>query len=401
MNPWYDAELNVENIIRLDEEKADPTFVRNVLDSLIHTPIIMRYAEEHIISNHQALASWLFHAWLGFPNSQQKGEQDEASGNDSIILTSGRKEGILRVYEALLKPGDVMITMNSLDTYIVEKIKSCGAVAVQLSIQNDKGWAQFESLLLTNPPAFVHIRVEDNQSAYAVKGSGGLVVESEFVRFIKLLHHRDIPILVEWERNEAPLFNEEERRTSLYNICQDSGFEKRIEIGSLAEHGLSLGWVRGEESWISHLGLLSNVQERRLKIRGPQLADPEVLLAPDFSWRKYASALNREYRSRQAEALAWLEDGGGVLATAFKHQPPGSGRYLWGTLPEGWDSAALLRAARIHGATFHVGAVDLASAAEPSRTLRLSVAAVSRERLQVGLARIAAAAAEFTARWDV
>ncbi|MGG6312097.1 hypothetical protein [Paenibacillus macerans] len=100
------------------------------------------------------------------------------------------------------------------------------------------------------------------------------------------------------------------------------------------------------------------------------------------------------YAERRALALELLQAPAWRGACA---EDPGGGLFLWLRLPAGISGEALLRASLLEGTAFLPG--TLCYAKEPDdRFIRLTVAAHGPARLREGLARIAAALADFTGR---
>ena len=117
-------------------------------------------------------------------------------------------------------------------------------------------------------------------------------------------------------------------------------------------------------------------------------------LSVDLRGRAAAAEAAAAYAARRALALELLQAPAWRGACA---EDPGGGLYLWLRLPAGVSSEALLRASLLEGTAFLPG--TLCYAKEPDdRFIRLTVAAHGPARLREGLARIAAALGEFTAR---
>lgn len=190
--------------------------------------------------------------------------------------------------------------------------------------------------------------------------------------------------------------------TSLHALRQQAGLwgAELLSLGSLERTltpQLPLAWLRGEAKTMERL--------RRVPSPGSSSAAGAAvaeragrlhawLAQPPGRGRAAAAEAAAAYAVRRALALELLQAPAWRGACA---EDPGGGLYLWLRLPAGVSSEALLRASLLEGTAFLPG--TLCYAKEPDdRFIRLTVAAHGPARLREGLARIAAALGEFTAR---
>lgn len=167
---------------------------------------------------------------------------------------------------------------------------------------------------------------------------------------------------------------------------------------------LPVAWIRGSERSIQALAHIRTAMRKRLKAPALEKAAYEqrlyaLLSAPAFSWPEHAARLAAEYAARRAAMLEQLREQPAWHGASFEE--PRGGLFLWLRLPPGLCSEALLRAALPKGAAFMPGARCYAAGAvapPDGDAIRLTYAAHSAVRLRRGLARIAEAIAEFTAR---
>lgn len=211
--------------------------------------------------------------------------------------------------------------------------------------------------------------------------------------------------------NPVSPVNRRRKHHTLYRLQQEkpllyAGVEV-IGIGSFqatAFPSLPVAWVRGSEGVIEALTHLRSARGRRGKAPAQEKAAYEqrlyaLLSAPAFSWPVHAARLEVEYAARRAAMLQQLREQSAWQGASFEE--PQGGLFLWLRLPPGLCSEALLRAALPKGAAFMPGVRCYAAGAgeQPDGdAIRLTFAAHRAARLRQGMARIAEAIAEFTAR---
>ncbi|MNH81573.1 2-aminoadipate transaminase [compost metagenome] len=343
----------------------------------------------------------------------------------SLLLTTGREEALKLLFDVLVKSGETVLTENPVSPVVLADLIRRQVKIVQVSCDAEGMLpGELRSQLALQKPVLVYITPDYSDT---VGTSWSSIRRREIV---EITRQAGIWLLSDRSSAEAPFAAEsgdsQRGGRSLFEIGSDQRQHVRIaELMSMDGHGIHAGWIRASEPLIQRLkdareawgsaegtcvrwnradkALIERLKEAREAWGSagghscPEGVPAQMLVRPGFSWPQHAAALNREYASRRAEALAVLA-GSRALGAVCQHAA-GSGRFLWAELPAGMDSGALLRAARLKGAAFLPGARCYAGAGNP-RTLRLSLAEQSRQRLRLGLERICEAAEEFTARWE-
>ncbi|WP_433943909.1 hypothetical protein [Paenibacillus sp. SN-8-1] len=314
----------------------------------------------------------------------------------ALLLTTGREEALKLLFDELVTSGDTVVVESPVSPVVLGNLIRRQVKVVPVDC-DPEGIVpeELRSCISLHKPALVYI-TPDYSDTVGISWSAirrREIVEITQKAGIWLLSDRSGAVApfaagAEYSRGEG---------RSLYEIGRDKGLGERIaELMSMDGHGIHAGWIRASEPLIQRLKDAREAWGSAESISCPGGVPAQMLVRPGFSWPQHAAALNREYATRRAEALAVLA-GSRALGAVCQHAA-GSGRFLWAELPAGMDSGALLRAARLKGAAFLPGARCYAGAGN-LRTLRLSLAEQSRPRLRLGLARICEAAEEFTARW--
>ncbi|WP_164515162.1 PLP-dependent aminotransferase family protein [Paenibacillus lentus] len=348
----------------------------------------------------RALRNWLSTAYM----------KEEGSRVDpmELLLTGGSAEAIDFILRWRIRTGGTVLLETPASPEVLELIRQQGGRAVLIPC--DKDGMRIDSLeqqIAKNQPVLVYItpsysnpsgRVwsEQRKRALLQLGSGYslLIVEDDSAGVI--------PFRTYSNRREGHL--------TLYQLQQEGGAlyagADVLGIGSFqatAFPSLPVAWIRGSKRVIEALTKVRLALAGRGKASVQEKAAYEkrlyaLLSAPEFSWPAHAERLEAEYAARRTAMLELLREQAPWQGTSYEE--PQGGLFLWLRLPPGLCSEALLRAALPKGAAFMPGArCYAAGGAEPDGdAIRLTFAAHRAARLRQGLARIAEAIAEFTAR---
>ncbi|RUT29201.1 hypothetical protein EJP77_15960 [Paenibacillus zeisoli] len=335
----------------------------------------------------------------------------------SLLLTTGRMEALELLLGELVKSGDSVVVENPASPAVLEALHRRQVKVLPVDCDSEGILPEaLKSCLSLQKPVLVYITPDYSDTI------GTLWSSIRRREIVEITQGADIWLLSDRSSAAAPFAAGTEHSLgegrSFYEIGREQGHDERIaELMSMDGHGIHAGWIRAGETLIQRLkdaregrGSANSARDKRIRAEEARVrrirearegrGEVEDSCPAGVSAQllvQHAAALNREYAARRAEALAVLA-GSRALGAVCQHAA-GSGRFLWAELPAGMDSAALLRAARLKGAAFLPGARCCAGAGN-TRTLRLSLAEQSRQRLRLGLARICEAAEEFTARWE-
>lgn len=163
-----------------------------------------------------------------------------------------------------------------------------------------------------------------------------------------------------------------------------------IYAGSLSKSmmpGLRLGFLVGAPAFIAEARAL-----RRLVLRHPPGVNQRIA-ALFMAARHHDMLLGRIRRALQARretALAALR----AHAPGWRVSGAEGGGGLWIEAPEGLDAGRLAGSALARGVVIEPGEVFFAHAPRPKRFFRLGISVIPEERIDEGVARLAAAAAD-------
>lgn len=144
--------------------------------------------------------------------------------------------------------------------------------------------------------------------------------------------------------------------------------------------GFRVGWVVGPKAAIAKLATMKQTED----LQAGTLAQYclSELFQPILT--DHAETLRAAYRKRRNAMVEALRDEVGNLAT---WTVPEGGFFLWLTLPQGFDTAAMLPKAAMNGVTYVPGSAFFHDGGGANH-LRLSYSAAPFERIPEGVARL-------------
>ncbi|MCQ6558645.1 PLP-dependent aminotransferase family protein [Paenibacillus mendelii] len=307
---------------------------------------------------------------------------------DDMILTGGSRPAIDLIVRALTEPGSVVLVENPTCLTSLQVFHLNGLQVIP--VESDKDGMMMEDaerLIRRHKPALVYVvpnfgnptaRVWTAQRRRGLveccRRHGVLIVEDDPYGELKFDAKARFPTLFSIEG-----------QVSGGCVLYTSTFSKSVAPA------LQTGWVMGDRNVI------------RMITKAKQAADPEpgtldqrILdqLLRHFPLDIHLRKIGKLYRQRMQHMQTLLREQ--ELSGVSWIEPQG-GMFLWLELPDGLDAEALLRCAVMKGVTFVPGSPFYAL--EPKRnTARLNFTSTSRDQMTVGIARLADAISEFTAR---
>ncbi|WP_019638387.1 aminotransferase class I/II-fold pyridoxal phosphate-dependent enzyme [Paenibacillus fonticola] len=355
------------------------------------------------------LREWLAAAYYGL--------EEDRTGVEQLLLTAGAHEAINLLLRWKLHAGGVVLVETPASPEVLENIRQHGGDAVQVACDREgmlpESLAEQMALHKTlHRPLLLYV------APHYSNPSGRLWSEQRKRELLRICAFHQVPIIEDDTAGPIPFFasqggelrreragTETGRATALFNLQRELTGHGDLVIGigsfqATAFPSLPVAWIRGSQDVIHALKQLSPASAPRAKALVIEKVKCQqrlyaLLNQPSFSWAAHAVLLEAEYAARRAAVLEQLREQAAWRGASFEE--PQGGLFLWLRLPPGLCSEALLRAALLRGAAFMPGARCYAG--EPdAEAIRLTFAAHSAARLRRGMARIAAAIAEFTAR---
>ncbi|MHB9053304.1 MAG: aminotransferase-like domain-containing protein [Thermoleophilia bacterium] len=308
-------------------------------------------------------------------------EESTVADPDDIIVTTGGQQGIDLVTRILVDPGDIIIAEAPTYPGAIPSFCSFEADVVQVpldddGIRTDLLTAEIERLKKeSRKPKFIYLIPNFHNPA-------GVCLSLERRLEIVALAKKHGLIILE-DNPYGQLRFEGESLPTLYSLDDSENVIYVSTFSKIISPGIRLGWMVAPPALLAKFNM------------GKQAADlcPSTLAQmivnqyfQDFRWQDYVEEVIKVYRSRRDAMLAALEE---YFPEEASWTHPQGGFYIWVTLPEYLDTVDLLALAiEEHKVAFVPGSgawVDGTGA----NHMRLSFSAVSEDRIEEGIKRIA------------
>ncbi|GBE58177.1 2-aminoadipate transaminase [bacterium BMS3Abin01] len=300
---------------------------------------------------------------------------------DDIIITTGGQQGIDLTTRTLVDPGDVIIAEAPTYPGAVPSFCSFQADVVQVpmdddGIRTDLLKEELDRLEKAGRrPKFIYVIPNFHNPA-------GVSINLERrLELVTLARERQLIIL---EDNPYGLLRfEGEPLPTLYSLDEDDNVIYLSTFSKIISPGIRLGWMVAPQPLLQKFNM------------GKQAADlcPSTLAQmivnryfKDFRWQDYVEKTTGIYHRRRDAMLAALEE---YFPEEAGWTRPRGGFYIWVTLPDYLDTTDLLaRAIEQENVAFVPGSGSYMDGSGTSQ-LRLAFCAVSEERIDEGIKKLA------------
>ncbi|WP_051871640.1 PLP-dependent aminotransferase family protein [Streptomyces sclerotialus] len=300
---------------------------------------------------------------------------------DDLLVTTGSQQAISLVATALLEPGDVVLVEEPTYLAALQCFRLAGATVVPVRSDEDglDPAALREAVERHRPTLLYLVPTFANPTGRTLTGERRREVAG-------LAHEHGFWILEDDPYGELRYRGEALPPLSAY----PGGQENSVHLGSFSKigaPGLRLGWLRAPGELLRALTITKQATDLHTSTVD-QAAVAHYLAGTDLDAR--VRTLRDTYLPRRDAMTKALAE---VTPPGTTWSDPDGGMFLWVRLPEGTDSAALLRTALRHDVAFVPGAAFYPG--EPDRaTLRLSFSSYPPEGIAEGMRRFGAALAE-------
>jgi len=304
---------------------------------------------------------------------------------DNILITSGSQQALEFIGKMFLSPADTALV--AAPTYL----GALQAFAANAPVYDVLGFSGH------NRTADSYIQAATRAGgrigfAYVVPDfanpTGETLSRAERLALLELAAELDCPVLE--DSPYAALRYEGEALASLQALdierCRGIEHSRVIQCGSFSKvftPGLRVGWVCARKDIIARLTLIKQAGD----LNSPAINQQVMLhLARTVYDRQIAKACD-SYRIKRDLMLAALEK---YMPQGVTWSRPEGGMFIWLTLPEGVNSAALLeKSVASAGVAFVPGQAFFADKSGRN-TLRLSFSLPAPEEIETGIAKLAA-----------
>lgn len=296
---------------------------------------------------------------------------------DNILITAGAQQGLDFLGRLLIDRGDAVLT--EWPTYLGALQAFAPNGPRYLPLGGDNWTADGLANGGTGRAAFAYV-VPDFANP-----TGDTMYDSARARLLALARMHDFPV-IEDSPYRALRFEGQGHLTLLARDILDTGHidnSRVIHLGSFSKilsPGLRVGWVCAARSVIERLVLMKQASD----LNAPRLNQMAALALADDGLETRIDAARESYQ-RKRDAM---------LDALTRHMPggvawnrPEGGMFLWLTLPEGMDAAALLPRAVEKGVAYVPGGAFFPNR-DRTNCLRLSYSLPSVGDIAEGVARL-------------
>lgn len=288
----------------------------------------------------------------------------------NVLLTNGAQQALHLLAEALVDPGDTVLTQVPTYPGALQILSAQGATIAPLE---------------TGSPSRRVSLVYATANFQNPTGRSLTLAEREHVVAVARAHDA---ILVEDDPYEILRFTSPPQPSLQAVATSDASIEeaRTVYLGTFSKSvapGFRIGWLVGPRALVEKVTCIKETQD--LQVGSLAQLVLARLLAGGID--RFAGDLRAAYRARR-DALATAVASG--LGDRARWELPGGGFFLWLTSTGGLDASQVLREAAALGVTFVPGAAfTLDGSARES--LRLSYSIAPPERFPEAIARLAAA----------
>ncbi|MEH0470946.1 PLP-dependent aminotransferase family protein [Streptomyces sp. B21-097] len=295
---------------------------------------------------------------------------------ENLVITTGAQQALALLTTTLLDPGDVVVVENPTYLAALQCFGYAGARVIAAPT-DDQGIVidALADIVAKEKPRLLYL-VPNFQNP-----TGHTLPAERRHAVARLAAEHGFWIAEDDPYGELRFHGDPVPRIASYEEASD----RTVLLGSLSKvlaPGMRLGWLRAPEALCRSCVLAKQALDLHSSTVD-QAAAAQYLLEHDLDAR--LALVRAAYRERCETMLTALPQ---VLPSGSTWSRPEGGMFIWVRLPEGHDTAALLREAVEHGVAYVPGAPFFAGAADPA-TLRLSFAGYEPKEISRGMERLA------------
>lgn len=351
-------------------------------DVLASGPDVLQYGESE---GFRPLREWLAAEWEGRKNAMIDPAQ--------VLLTTGTQQAIDLVARLMVDEGDSVLVENPTSPGCLQVLSMQGARVIP-AVSDEKGLLvhKLEQQMKLHRPKLLFAAPTFSNPTGGVWDLGRRQDVLDLCRRYSVLFVEDDS----YGELDLNLKRGEAHHPSLFALDDGGRGGQVLYIGSFSKTiapALRTGWAAGAAPVIEGMTALKQLADTQSSTMNQRLLH-RLLTGPPFNWHDHLALLNKEYATRLKLMLELLKR---PLWKEVTWRVPEGGMYVWARLPEGLDSAMLLKAALPKGVAFMPGGLCTAGK-EGASYIRLNFSHPGRDELFMGMNLIGETIAEFTAR---
>lgn len=374
------------SFISLAEElPAQELFPVKLLDEAAHEvltsgPAVLQYGDPE---GYLPLREWLTAEW--------KSRKGMSVDPRQVLLTTGTQQAIDLVVRLMVDAEDPVLIEQPGSPGSLQVLSMQGArlIPVQAGAQGTDLEELERRMAADRPKLFIAAPSFSNPTGF-------LWTLEQRQQILSLCQKYNVLLVEDDSYGELHLHQNEQIPPSVAALDDEGRGGHVLYIGSFSKTiapGLRTGWVTGHSSLIEGMSALKQLADMQSSSMNQRLLH-HLLTDHRFRWHDHLELLNREYRVRLKLMLELLKR---PFWKEVTYHVPEGGMYMWVRLPEGLESAALLKAVMPKGVAFMPGALCTTGNSGNSY-IRLNFSHPGREELLMGMNLIGETITEFTVR---
>jgi len=295
--------------------------------------------------------------------------------HDELIITSGGQQALDLTFKSLLDEGDVVVLESPSFIGGMNSLRSYNARLHGIEMMDDgMDINALEELLKTQKIKLVYtISTFQNPSGITMS-------EDKRKKLLELAEKYNFYIL-----EDNPYGELRYKGKSVPTIKSFDTEGRVIYAGSYSKTispGLRLGWVIACKDIMEKIVICKQVSDVHTTVL-PQMMASEFFKVYDFD--AHIEKAKVLYRERGDAMIAALD---AFFPVGCTHTDPEGGIFLWCTLPEGYDSDALLKEAVAQKVAFVAGSTCMPVPEEGARYMRLNYSLTAPDLIREGIQRL-------------
>ncbi|MGW0531011.1 aminotransferase-like domain-containing protein [Streptomyces sp. NPDC003032] len=298
-----------------------------------------------------------------------------ATDADDVLITTGSQQALSLLATALIEPGDTILVENPCYLAALQAFAFAGARVVPVPCdESGIDPAALDELVALHSPKLLYT-VPTFQNP-----TGRTLPAERRARIAEIAGRRGLWIVEDDPYGELRFEGERAPWIATYPGAED----RTVLLGSFSKvmaPGLRLGWLRGPGALLRACAVAKQAADLHTPTVN-QLAAARYLADRDLD--AHVARVAGAYRERRDAMLAGLAD---ALPEGSSWIRPEGGMFVWAKLPDGYDTAELLRVVVTHDVAYVPGAPFFAG--EPDRaTLRMCFVTQAPDEIVEGLRRL-------------
>ncbi len=294
---------------------------------------------------------------------------------DTLIITSGGQQALDLCFKALVNEGDTVVLESPSFIGGMNSLRSYNAKLHGIRIENDgMDMDALEDFVKTTKIKLVY-------TIATFQNPSGITMSAEKrKRLLELASKYDFYILEDNPYGELRFTGVEVPTIKSFDtegrVIYAGSYSKTISPG------LRLGWAIANEEIMAKMIICKQVSDVHTTVL------PQMMAAEFFGQYDFDAHIDKAKALYGERAEAMMEAMDKYFPAECTHTVPEGGIFLWCTLPEGYDSDALLRTAVENKVAFVAGSTCMPVPEEGARFMRLNYSLTAPDKIREGIQRL-------------